>query len=301
MNNFDLTLAASMDLSDLKPIEPIPSEVPKELIEEQKKKTVPKRKRNEPALPRVDIITRTINGEEKFVCTYTYRLIEKAVFIPGQPKAGAFANLPIAVSYVTDNCKDEAKRKQILEDIAVGYEQPTEIPRAARLSDLNTFGGKLDYLTWVGDLSMWEDFTDEKGVTVAEWKKGGSKKKRKKAVKPKVERVSLNPGSYVIRYQKRTAGAVIPFDDTKVNLLGADRAIEAFLKRSGESNPGLERFATVRDKVTVLASEIDNKFQPQDIEQLKKVHNKIASLFAECDVYGPAILIVRKSVSVVLK
>jgi hypothetical protein len=52
---------------------------------------------------------------------------------------------------------------------------------------------------------------------------------------------------------------------------------------------------------TLISTKIGNQFEPQASQALGKVHNKIASLFYDGDCYGPAVLIVRKSVSVVVK
>ena len=200
-----------------------------------------KRVRAKPELHHMGVYTRVVNGVESFVCTYTLRVIDKAIFIPGHRKAGAFINIPCAVTYIDKHARNKEIAARLTQELAEYYDQPSgeTLPFAPPVEQLETFCGRLNYESWIGDLALWDEITENRGESVEEWRKhrGSSSKK------PKRNPFKFKSGQYLIK--ARTAGAKsIKEDADAVRVM---RQLKSFAKNNAGELVGFftEKFSAI--------------------------------------------------------
>lgn len=218
---------------------------------------------------------RTINGKPFFICNYTYHMIEHRVVIPEYETKLSFANIPCAVNYIREHSETPEYH---IEALKTHYDQPNDLPAAPPIGQLYTFGGKLDYETWIGDLSMWDDHARECGQSIGDHMSKKRKRKRTKKVAT-TKRLSFSSGMYMLSYK-----GIIPVGIS--DPVKAIRDIRAFQKRHPLS------FFSCEDAATHFLKGIRN------VEA--KYRNHIASEISGDEYFGPALLIVTKKFSVTM-
>lgn len=238
----------------------------------------------------------------RFVCSYSGRTVERAIFAPGTAKC-CFANVPCAVAWLEENVKDADQVSTLKLSLAEKYDQPLAVlERAPHRQYLDTFGGSNDYTTWIGPLEKWDRLSEVSGTTVDEFSKknksGGKKKKGKAEL-----RQNFESATYFIAHGKLSAG-VKRVDTIEGNVDAEGK------KKSGTTHVGSMRkvfaFAKANEvQKPYSISYIGNEFcyatsfthfgdEPAD----PKLHNKIASLLLGEEVYGPAVVVFLKKHSI---
>jgi len=222
----------------------------------------------------------TVLGD-RFVCSYSGRLCERAVRIPGLEE-----DQGICENYKNAICEE--------------YEQSVNnVVRAPMRTQLMDFGGDLDYQSWLGPLSFWDVLTGEKGLTVAELsqsKKGGPVKKKTKSA----SKLDFAAGMYVI-YHNKAPKPVNAIDGAekeegekvkaKLTPVGAMRKLGSFCHTHKEQSWGArckmdESFVA---HFTVTDAPVD------------KLVNKTGSLLVGEPCYGPVVVVFTKKFSLKLQ
>jgi hypothetical protein len=227
----------------------------------------------------------------RYVGSFSGKVVEKAIFIPGV-KGAAFANIPCAVAWLTDCAGIEIARiAELTAALAEAYDQTTSnVTRSPHRSLLATFGGELDYDTWIGDLAMWDGFTDDKGETLADYKKRIAPKPKvaKKPAKKQVK-VAFDAGMYLItvkgqpqRIDPEPVEGVVPSKHPT--------AVSALRRMKQWSDLPIRIHDTKEHHMITGARDL------ADPKQLNVISSKIAG--ADC--YGPALVIFLKKASIKL-
>lgn len=236
-----------------------------------------KRERTKPELKHMGVYTRVVNGVESFVCTYTLRITDKAIFIPGHRKAGAFLNIPCAVAYIENHARNKEIAERLRRQLAEYYDQPSgaTLPRAPPVEQLATFCGRLDYEAWIGDLALWDEITENRGEGVDEWRKCRSSS----AKKPKRNPFKFKSGEYIIK--ARTSG-------------------EKSIKRDADAVRAMRQLKSfAKNNAGELVGFFTEKFSAIGVKCLLETNvNPIASRIIGTEVCGPVYLIATKEFTI---
>lgn len=239
-----------------------------------------------------------------FVCSYSGRIIEKAIFIPGVTTA-AFANFPCAFAWIEENVKDAAKQEELKRITCDDYEQTVEsVVRAPIREKLSDFGGDLIYDEWMGPLKFWDILTDAQGSSVKDFQaslKGDTKRRGGKTN----GRVTFESAMYVVSSGKGAAGC------KKINAL--DGAVEKGAKDRLTPISALRKIGTFTSKNTPKDSteplwvQVDvggDNYRGWAVtpvvgyEPDEKLLNNIATQVCGHKVYGPAVILFTRKTSV---
>jgi len=229
----------------------------------------------------------------RFVCSYSGRVVANAIFIPTVDTA-CFANIPCALAWLEDNCKDATINDGLRHALATEYEQTLEnIERAPKRELLADFGGNLFYDEWIGALAYWDHLTESIGLSVDGYSKRGTGTATKRG-KGAAARVAFEAAMYVIAHAKGAGGC------KKVNAL--DGAVEKGAKERLTPVAALRKLSTFRNthEDTFQVEHVDGEgysattnvkaeglLTPVD----DKLINNIATQLVGHTVYGPALVI----------
>lgn len=236
---------------------------------------------------------------DHFVCAYTGRVIPRAIVPSCIPKL-AVANVPCAVAWIRENVEPE-NHDVLLKALAEEYEQPlanlASPPPRAQLLD---FGGNMPYNMWIGDLELWDTFTDQKGISVSEWKqkskRGGGGLKKGKGTNA---RVVFEAGMYSIKPGKANSfkrvnaldGAVEKGDKERLTPAAALRSVTTFAAKhatSGESDYTCIGASSLENGWSAVALVPANgAFGPTEGDELV---NNLATQILQRKCYGPAVV-----------
>lgn len=238
---------------------------------------------------------------DRFICSYSGRVVDHAVFIPGVDTA-CFANLPCAFAWLEDESNVSVEVQDKLKAaMALEYEQTLEnVVRAPKRSQLADFGGDKYYSEWIGPLVFWDRLTEAQGSTVGEWKQRGNSTATKRG-KGAAQRIAFDAAAYTIAYGKGAAGCkkVNTIDGAPVEkgaknvltIVKAYRKLQTFINGHVSAEEDARQLYQVRQISSAngwYASAIvpcDNVV-PED-----KLRNNIASQLAGFSVYGPAVVV----------
>lgn len=261
--------------------------------------TASKRKRSRPKKPTQLGGKNTVLNilDDRFVCTYSGKVVDKAVFVPGSTNV-CFANIPCGCAWLIDYSGltgDELQAKLVSFCEAYGQFLDT-VRRAPPREQLADFGGNLTYDQWISDLRTWDLITQQQGTTVDVYRKSTTKRATNKKAAAS-SKVTLKQGMYVIGVEsgEKAVRAVTALDSATEKPKGALTPVGAY-KRLG-------KFAAAQDKVQrghkgVLS--IQDKYvvhylvgDPDD-----PARNKIVSTLTNDFAVGPAVVIVHKQVTI---
>ena len=136
----------------------------------------------------------------RFACSYSGKLTERAIFIPGVSTA-AFANLPCAAAWLRDTVTDPEQRKHLFEQMCDEYEQDVaavqDAPTRTLLAD---FGGYQSYDEWIGALTFWDMHTAGAGMSVPDYQAALGGKTTARGKTPAPTKLILERGMQVITH-----------------------------------------------------------------------------------------------------
>ncbi len=238
---------------------------------------------------------------DRFVCSYSGRVVDHAVFIPGVDSA-CFANLPCAFAWLEDESNvSEDTQNKLKTAMAAEYEQTLEnVVRAPKRSLLVDFGGDRYYADWIGPLQFWDRLTDAHGSTVAEFKQRGNQTAARRG-KGAAARVAFDAAAYAIAYGKGAAGCkkVNTIDGAQtakgaknvLTIVKAYRKLQTFINghvSEGEEAKQLFAIQQLHGTDGWYASVLVpcEGVVPED-----KLRNNIASHIVGFNVYGPAVVV----------
>lgn len=292
----------------------VESEVPKAAT----KRAPAKRKPKAAALitgPGVTII------QNKFVDSYTGELVDNTVGIPGYEDVARFATLPTMVAYLQENCKSEDDYNALCAAVAERFEQQLPLVRAPPNVLLRSFGGKLDFVEYIGDLAVWDALTAEKGENVEEYKSRTSSKKRgSKAGSSKrgtAATATIAAGLAKIVHSSATAAAVKVCNaaDASAEVAKQDKlkntpasfikSQNSFLGKSsgiGEDLSKTVRFHRVLKEgsgyIAIVLQALPGTVLTE--EETKSYTNHVAQRLTGESVYGPALVFAQRKITVKL-
>ncbi len=244
----------------------------------------------------------------RFMCNYSGEFSDYRVFIPGYETVASFRNLPCAVAYINIRGKTGDGKLRLINALLEHYQQ-TVIPSAAPVSDLNTFGGKLDYEQWMQDMNIWDTFTNEKGQSADEYLSQKSNTKRT-AKKGGTDKINFESGAYLIGADGSTQAAAKAINCTdplpegagrgKLSSASARRKQLNFLKKwtvKGEEGVTHCPFSTslaAGESFVAIALTADEELSEEQTETL----NIVASALTQTPCYGPTYVVFTKKMSI---
>ena len=277
-------------------------EVEHEEVVADETKPAPK-KRSRSASTRKKAVKPVTILNNRFVCSYSAQITEKAIFLPGDLTV-CFANLPCAFSYIDLTVSDEAKRRDLKIALCNAYEQNVETVQSAPDRNLLAcFGGNRSYEEWIGPLAFWNVLTSNSGTTVAEYQqllKSGGKQATKAAGK-----VTFEVGLYVVspkgapKRVNAVDGAVEKGAKENLTPVRAYRKLHTFIAKQSKENTAVKyRVIEIVDPkdswrgwgVTLAA----------DSEEpgAEQAQNKVASSLTGSQLFGPAVVFITRKTAV---
>ncbi len=270
---------------------------------EESKPAPKKRSREKPSAPRKKAIKPVTIVNDRFVCSYSGAITEKAIFVPGDLSV-CFANFPCAFAYLDATIKDAEKLHAAKVAVCDAYEQNIEtVQPAPDRGLLGVFGGDRSYEEWLGPLNFWNVLTSNSGTSVSEYRnllKNGGKRGTKGDGK-----ITLEAGLYVVntkgnpRRVDAVDGAVEKGAKESLTPVRAFRKLDAFVAKSAKDNGPTFRIVDIGDVKgawrgygVVLSA--DSKVAPGDAIPV----NKIATAMSGLNHYGPACVFVTKKTSI---
>ena len=239
----------------------------------------------------------------RFVCSYSGRVVDRAVFIPGVDTA-CFANIPCAFAWIAEesNVPEDAKQ-ELRVAIAAEYEQTLEIiERAPERSQLVDFGGNKYYKEWIGMLEFWDRLTEASGSSVQEYKQrdNGAATKRGGG-RGQTARVVFDASAYTIAYNKGGAGCkkVNTIDGVAtekgaknvLTIVKAYRKLQTFINGHVSAEDEARQLFQVR-QISSTAGWYASVIVPcENVIPERKLLNNIASQLVGFEVFGPAVVV----------
>lgn len=173
---------------------------PTQLLEDDETKPVATKKRSRSATKKPALQ----NVGSAIVCSYSGQACAKCVIVPGL-KGVAFSCLPCARSYLEEHVKDDARRAKLFADACELYGQTVDnVPFAPDRTELVVYGGQLSADEWASKLGFWLGHTDRVGQTLKQLQQ----KSQRKGGNGKAAAFVFEPGSYIVRYNRKTADEV---------------------------------------------------------------------------------------------
>ncbi len=248
----------------------------------------------------------TIVGD-RFVCNYSGHLSEKAVFVPGLD--AAFANLPSAWAWIEEQVAKPEEQQELKNAALSAYEQlDALVVRAPERTKLADFGGDLEYHEWIGGLSLWDNFTTAKGLTVTEYRKHTQKTNAKRGKTAKTPYIAA---MYVLPHKKGAPKVINTLDgvETEKGAKGvltpvrAMRKLATFINATSNVVDGDEKtkLPVFRQELLVGPGYSIIACIPRDddvVGEHAASLNKTATDIAGLSVYGPAVAFFTKSIKI---
>ena len=255
---------------------------PPEMSEGVADTSKPKRKRDNTLLKGSGIV----HAGTWFVCSYCGNTTPKALVPSSVIKGVAFDTFPCGLAWICEHASDATVSQTTRDAFCKLYSQPPGLAIAAPpTTDLIQFGGKLTADTWLPNASLWQQLTQNMGVTIAEVPSARGKKAKAKAAGAVV---SFEVGMYVIPIKgaPKLVNAVdgAPKKPGDLTAVGAQRK--------------LNKFATANPAYTVTHFDTD-KFSVSGCTGVSDTVNlnNTATQLAQTNVYGPAIALFTRKVS----
>jgi hypothetical protein len=238
---------------------------------------------------------------DRFVCSYSGRVVDHAVFIPGVDTA-CFANLPCAFAWLEDESNVSAETQDKLKSaMAAEYEQTLEnVVRAPKRNLLVDFGGDRYYSEWIGPLAFWDRHTEAQGSTVDEWKKRGNQTAARRG-KGAAARVAFDAAAYVIAYGKGAAGckkvntvdgaAIAKGTKNVLTIVKAYRKLQTFINGHVSEEEDARQLYEIRQLSSTNGWYASVIVPHEGVVPEDKLRNNIASQVVGFNVYGPAVVV----------
>lgn len=254
-----------------------------------------KKRSRKPAAPAVG--SGVVVCGDRFVCSYSGQIRERAIFIPDVPTA-AFANLPCAFAWLSLNVRDAATLAECKDKLCKEYQQPNPeaVPLPLPRDNLIDFGGNMTYSEWAHNLVFWDTHATTAGISVAEWKKMGKSKGPVKRGKGAQSRVSFDTGVYSVGVG--SAGKTKKVDgvdnndkeDKSFTAIKALRKLDKFARSHEDMQLAYQMCNGAGYSAVVLV--------PKQPQAETKFLNHITSQLTECQCYGPAVVFALRKLSV---
>lgn len=250
---------------------------------------------------------------DRWVCAYSGHFCKHAVFIPGYLDK-CFANIPCALAWLEETVSDETKRDDLIGKLCHAYNQlPSNIIKARDRKHLLDFGGEMDYKSWIQPFKMWDEHAAQNGVTVEQWQESQKKPKKKKE-----EKLTFEVGGYLVAHNVKQPkriegldGAAAPevaegekAPPAPLTLAGATRKLVKFQSQLDKKKEGEGDGATAVDEGKhgfIFNYAARPGFTAQYLSSFDEVDpklvNKLASQLTGDTVYGPAIFVFTKKVT----
>lgn len=249
----------------------------------------------------------------RFCCSYTGHMCERAIFIPGVEGA-AFANIPSAFAWIDiQSSMDDETKTRLKQQLCDFYHQlPTQVIHLPPRERLKDFGGVLSYEEWMGQGFFWDVHAQREGTTVEAYRAGLSKKSRRGAnedqlVLQKGMQVIL-PGKSIATSVKRVTavdelpkvkfadGEEVQEDDAtekrpknRLTPLGCWSKLSNFVSKN---NPALwEKRAKVLANDSGMAFFVTARADYGDQNVHKTIYNEYGSRLLCEDAFGPVVVI----------
>ncbi len=244
----------------------------------------------------------TIIGS-RFVCSYSGRVVDRAVFIPGVDTA-CFANVPCAFAWIAEesNVPEDAKQ-ELRAAIASEYEQTLEIiERAPERSQLVDFGGNKYYKEWIGMLEFWDRLTEASGSSVQEFKQRDNGAATKRGGRGgQAARVVFDASAYTIAYNKGGAGCkkVNTIDGAAtekgaknvLTIVKAYRKLQTFINGHVSTEDEARQLYQIRQLSSTAGWYASVIVPCENVIPERKLLNNIATQLVGFEVFGPAVVV----------
>ncbi len=235
--------------------------------------------------------------QNRFVCNYSGRILEKAV-VPKDFTGACFANLPCAKAWLAENITDTEEQSELWRKLCEQYEQvPESIPLPMPREQLADFGGDESYASWAQGIMFWDTLTEATGVSCEDYQ-ATNKKSRGGKGKPKVQSVSFTRGMWVISHKQGAPDCkMVDALDGAVEKGAAHRltpaAALAKLRTFSDKHPGEFKTALLtRESCTAIALMPDAEAQPA-----MTLANHVATQLLGSIVFGPCVVVVQRKIT----
>ncbi len=239
----------------------------------------------------------------RFVCSYSGRVVDRAVFIPGVDTA-CFANIPCAFAWIAEESNVPEDTKQELRvATAAEYEQTLEIiERAPERTQLVDFGGNKYYKEWIGMLEFWDRLTEASGSTVQEYKQRDNGAATKRGGRGgQAARVVFDASAYTIAYNKGGAGCkkVNTIDGVAtekgaknvLTIVKAYRKLQTFINGHVSAEDEARQLYQVRQLSSTAGWYASVIVPCENVIPERKLLNNIATQLVGFEVFGPAVVV----------
>lgn len=249
--------------------------------DEEQPKAKPKRKRAPPAKKNAPI---TVIGQN-FVDSYTGQLSGFGIFVPGVSDQ-VFVTLPNAIRWIMENKGGDA---DLIAATCEAYGQSVDNVRPSfRREELVEFGGKMLMNEWEQNHRLWHTHAAEKGTSVADWRKGTTKKTK--------TGITFETGSCVIPYKGKSVKPINALDTDKaekgkLSTQAALRKVHTFAKK----HEGASAQYFVCDGADII---VCKPFAPTEPDA--GIINNIATQIVGETVIGPAFAVFHRKKAVKL-